>query len=125
MYGTSSVSPDIAFDEAEMWRRQLEGFTKVAKKTDLADGEMMLVEVGDESVLISNLGGSFYAISDECPHAMGSLSDGDVEGDEVECPLHGSRFNLRTGENLTPPAAEPAARYPVRLEGDDILVGPA
>jgi len=103
----------------------LEGFTKVAKTTDLADGEMMLVEVGDESVLISNLGGSFYAISDECPHAMGSLSDGEVEGDEVECPLHGSRFNLRTGESLSPPAAEPVARYAVQVDGDDISVGPA
>ena len=102
----------------------MEGFTKVAKTTDLADGEIMLVEVGEERVLLSNLEGSFYAIGEECPHAMGSLSDGEVEGDEVECPIHGSRFNLRTGENVTPPAAEPVARYAVRVEGDDISVGP-
>ena len=103
----------------------MEGFTKVAKTTDLADGEIMLVEVGEERVLLSSLGGSFFAIGEECPHAMGSLSDGEVEDDEVECPLHGSRFNLRTGENTAPPAAENVARYAVRVEGGDISVGPA
>ena len=91
---------------------------------DLLDGEVMLVEVGGEDVLLANLGGEFYAIGDECTHAGGSLSQGDVEGGVVECPVHGSPFDIRTGENTGPPAAEPVQAYPVRIEGEDILVGP-
>ena len=102
----------------------MDEFTKVARTSDLPPGKMMLVEVGDESILLSNLGGTFYAISDECTHSSGSLSDGVMENDEVECPLHGSRFNLKTGEVIGPPADESAPLYSVRVEGDDILVGP-
>ena len=103
----------------------MDDFVAVAKTSDLSEGEMMLVKVGDERILLSNVGGDFYAIGDECPHAGGSLSDGYAEGEEVECPLHGSLFNLKTGENTGPPASEPVERYAVRAEGDDILVGPA
>ena len=103
----------------------MEGFVNVAKTTDLSDGEIMLVEVGDERIALSKIDGSFYAIGDECTHAEGPLSDGTVEGEEVECPWHASRFNLKTGEVTSPPAGEAVARYTVRLEGDDVLVGPA
>lgn len=103
----------------------MENFNRLAKTSDLPEGEIMLVEVGDERILLSNVGGDFYAIGEVCTHAGGPLSDGTVEGDQVECPWHGSRFNLRTGEVTNRPAREPLPRYAVRLEGDDILVGPA
>ena len=98
-------------------------FVRVASVTDLDDGEIMMVEVGDEEVLLSKIDGEFYAIGDECTHQGVSLSGGYVEGGEVECPGHGSLFALKTGETTGPPAAAPVKAYPVRVEGDDVLVG--
>ncbi len=103
----------------------MDDFVGVAKTSDLSDGEIMLVEVGDERIALSRIDGSFYAIGEVCPHAEGPLSEGIVDDEEVECPWHGSRFNLKTGEVTSPPAGEAVARYTVRLEGDDVLVGPA
>jgi nitrite reductase/ring-hydroxylating ferredoxin subunit len=100
-------------------------FVKVAKVNDLSVGETILVEVGDEQVLLANVDGKLYAIGDECTHAEGSLSQGWVDEGQVECPVHGSLFDLKTGENTGPPAAEPVQSFPVRIEGDDVLVGPA
>ena len=80
----------------------MEDFAKVATTSDLEDGEIMLVQVGEERILLSK-----------------------AEGDEVECPWHGSKFNLRTGEATEAPATVALQRYAVRVEGDDILVGPA
>ena len=101
------------------------GFVKVAEVNDLAAGEIMLVEMGDERVLLVNVEGSVYACDDICSHAFASLSEGDLNGVEVECPLHGSAFNVVTGEALTPPAQESIKTYQVRVEGQDILLGPA
>ena len=67
-------------------------------------------------------GDDFYAIHDECSHAAIPLSEGDVEGCLIECWLHGSTFDLRTGKPTTLPAFEPVPVYPVRVEGDDLLV---
>ena len=103
----------------------MDDFVSVAKASDLSDGEIMLVEVGDERIALSRIDGSFYAIAEVCPHAEGPLSEGMVDDEEVECPWHGSRFNLKTGEVTAPPAGEAVARYAVRLQGDDVLVGPA
>lgn len=100
-------------------------FLKVAKTADLDEGEMMMVEVSGEQVLLCKVDGKFHAISDVCTHAEGSLSDGYLEGVEVECPLHGSRFDVRTGEAVGLPATDPVQRFAVRVEGNDILVGPA
>jgi 3-phenylpropionate/trans-cinnamate dioxygenase ferredoxin subunit len=67
-------------------------------------------------------GDDWYAVDDECSHAAIPLSEGDVEGCEIECWLHGSRFDLRTGKPTGPPASEPVTIYPVRVDGDDVLV---
>jgi len=103
----------------------MDDFVKVARATDLEDGEIMLVEVGEERILVSKMGGSFYAVGELCTHALGPLSDGYVEGQQVECPWHGSRFDLQTGEATNPPATKPLRHYAVRVEDDDILVGPS
>ncbi len=103
----------------------MDDFVKVAKTSDLAEDEIMLVEVGDERIVLSNIEGSFYAIGEVCTHAEGPLSEEDVEEGEVECPWHGSRFDLKTGEATSPPAGEAVTRYGVRIEGEDVLVGPA
>ncbi len=101
----------------------MEGFVKVAATADLPSGELMLVEVEDERVVLANVGGQYYALADACTHAECPLSDGELEGEVLECPCHGSQFDVRTGEVDSPPANEPLTRYAVRIEGDDILVG--
>ena len=85
---------------------------------------MMVVEVGGERVLLVNVEGNVYACDDICSHAFASLSEGDLNGVEVECPLHGSAFNVITGEAITPPADERIKIYQLRVEGQDILLGP-
>ncbi|MQF48842.1 non-heme iron oxygenase ferredoxin subunit [SAR202 cluster bacterium AC-647-N09_OGT_505m] len=84
----------------------------------------MLVEVEDERILLANVGGQYYAVTDLCTHAECPLSDGDLDGEVLKCPCHGSQFDVRTGEVVAPPADEPLTLYAVRVEGDDILVGP-
>ena len=101
----------------------MDNFEKVARKSDIPEGEMMLVEVGGERILLANLEGQICAIGEVCTHAQGYLSDGWIEGEDVVCPLHGSRFNLRTGQVTTPPSDEGEPVYQVRMEGEDILVG--
>ena len=98
-------------------------FLRVASVSDLQPGEKMRVAYGDEDVGLFNIEGAFFAISDVCTHDYGPLVDGELEGDEIECPRHGARFNVRTGEE-TPPAYEPVPCYEVRVEGDDILISP-
>lgn len=103
----------------------MDNFVKVAKVDDVSDGDVMLVEVDGEDVLLANVDGELYAIGDECTHQGGSLSNGWIEDGQVECPVHGSMFDLRTGENTGPPQAEPVLSYPVRIDEDDVFVGPA
>ena len=100
------------------------GHVKVATVGDLSPGEAMSVEVNDEEVALFNVDGTYYAIGDICTHAGGTLSDGELEGEEIECPLHGARYNVRTGEVLSPPAPKGVKSYSVKVEGDDILISP-
>ena len=101
------------------------GFVKVAQVGDLSPGEMMTVDVGQERVLLVNVEGDVYACEDVCSHAYASLGEGDLNGEEVECPLHGACFNVTTGEVLSPPADENVRVFEIRIDGEDILVGPA
>ena len=100
-------------------------FVKVAQVGELSPGEMKLVEIGDERILLANLEGQYHAVDEVCTHAFAPMSEGSLSGEEIECPLHGSLFSVRTGEVLGPPAGEPITVYPVRVDGDDILVGPS
>jgi nitrite reductase/ring-hydroxylating ferredoxin subunit len=102
----------------------LKDFTKVARTDDLRPGQMKLVEAGQERILLANVGGKFVAVSEECTHAGGPLSEGMLEDSVVECPWHGSQFNLVTGGVENTPAHEPLKVYQVRVQGKDILVGP-
>lgn len=98
-------------------------FIKVAKTSDLALGEKLLVEYEDDDVGLFNLGGQFYAISDVCTHDGGPLVGGHLEGECIICPRHGARFNIKTGQQ-TMPAFAPVPLYQVKIEGDDILIAP-
>ena len=102
-----------------------EAFTRVASTDQLPPHSMMLVEISRyERVLLVNLDGSYYAVEELCPHSGAALSEGDLHKEYVECPLHSSIFNVKTGKVMTPPASEDLIVYPVRVEGEDILIGP-
>jgi 3-phenylpropionate/trans-cinnamate dioxygenase ferredoxin subunit len=80
------------------------------------------VMVGDEPVCIARSGGEVFAIHDVWSHAEVALSDGDVEDGTVECWLHGSRFDLRTGRPTGLPATKPVRTYQTTIDGDTVLV---
>ena len=90
--------------------------------SDVADGEVLGVEVGEEPVAIVRTCGEVFAIRDVCSHAEVPLSEGEIDGRTIECWLHGSRFDLRTGKPTGLPATEPVPVYSVKIEGDDVLV---
>ncbi len=82
-----------------------------------------MFRVGDRDVAVCNVNGAFYAIDDLCTHDGGSLDQGELDGQQIECPRHGARFDVTTGEAVQLPAFEPVETYPVRVEGDTIEVG--
>jgi nitrite reductase/ring-hydroxylating ferredoxin subunit len=97
-------------------------YVKVATVTDLAPGEITLVEVDGEPICLVNFGGTFYAIADECTHGGGALSEGELEGCAITCPVHFGQFDLRTGKVLQRPPREDATIYEVKVEGQDVLI---
>lgn len=101
-------------------------FTKVATVDQLADDSMLAVQAEGEQVLVAKCKGEYHAINNVCSHFYTLLTNGDLYPDEceVQCPLHDSRFNLKTGEPTEIPAEDPVEVYAVKIEGDDILVGP-
>lgn len=94
----------------------------VAEEKDLPPGTFKCVDIDDVLVAVFNLDGEYHAIENVCTHEYAELTDGDLEGDEIVCPLHGARFDIRTGEALTPPAYEPVAKLPVRVDGGVVQV---
>jgi 3-phenylpropionate/trans-cinnamate dioxygenase ferredoxin subunit len=90
--------------------------------SDVPEEGAVRVVLDGKPICIARSEGEVYAISDICSHADVALSEGDVEGGKIECWLHGSLFDLRTGEPSGLPATKPVATYPVTVEGDDVLV---
>ena len=99
-----------------------ENFTTLAAVSDIPLGKMYRAEHDGSFYLLANVEGSIYAVDDMCTHEDASLYKGSLHGDCVECPLHGSRFDLKTGEPQDDPAEDPVRTYPVKIDGDDVLV---
>jgi len=95
---------------------------RVAAAADVGEGEAVAAEVGEHRIALCRVGGTIYAFENVCPHAFALLSDGFVEGGEIECPLHAARFDIATGECLAPPADRDLVIYPVKVEGDEVFV---
>jgi nitrite reductase/ring-hydroxylating ferredoxin subunit len=96
---------------------------RVASVAELPDETMKRVEAGRTPVCLAHAeDGNFYAINDVCTHEEFSLSEGELWGLDVECPQHGSRFNLQTGKVTGLPAVIPAKVYPVSVDNSDIYV---
>jgi glycine betaine catabolism B len=99
-----------------------EDFVKVANTNDIQPSQMKEVQVNGESVCIVNVEGKYYAIGNICTHEGGPLADGTLEGYEVECPWHASKFDVRTGEVKEPPASEPEPVFQIKVDGNNILI---
>lgn len=97
-------------------------YVKVAMVSGIARNSVKGLKVNGQEIAVVNLNGRFFAVSDICPHAHCNLSDGDIEGEAIWCPCHGSEFDVRTGAVKGGPAQEGIVSYPVRIEGNDILV---
>ena len=97
-------------------------WTLACPEDDLEEDKPFSVEVGDELVALVSHEGELFAIRDQCSHGRVMLSLGEVDDCTIECFAHGSRFDLRTGEALDLPATQPVPVYPVKVEGDDVLV---
>ena len=98
-------------------------WVSVVQAADLKPGDLLDVEVwGEPVVLAKTEDGEFLATSDVCSHEYVLLHDGWLEGDEVECPQHGSKFNMRTGEVANLPATAPIATYEVKVEDDTVFL---
>lgn len=94
----------------------------VAKTDEIPEDEVKQVTIGELTLAIYNVDGTFYATNDTCTHAFASLSDGYVEDGVIECPLHAARYEIATGKVVDLPATEDLNSYPVRVEGEDIYV---
>lgn len=97
-------------------------FVKVAETKDIQPSTMKAVDLASERVCIVNVEGNYYAIGNVCTHVGGPLDEGTLEGYEVECPWHGSKFDVRTGEPTKPPARQAVPKYEVKVEDNNILV---
>jgi 3-phenylpropionate/trans-cinnamate dioxygenase ferredoxin subunit len=97
-------------------------FQRACALEELRDGEALGVTVDDQELAIARDGDEVFAVEDICSHAAVALSEGDVEGCTVECWLHGSRFDLRTGKPTGLPATEPVSTFPVEVRGTDVYV---
>lgn len=102
----------------------MSNFVKLATIHDVPAGSMRAFEQDGRQIAIYHVGDTFYATSNICSHEYALLSEGFLDDDDctVECPLHGSRFDIRNGAVLTLPAYEPIPVYEVQIDGEDLLV---
>ncbi len=98
-------------------------FVRIGNASDVPVGRAEVFDVEDRKIAVFRVEDGFYAIEDICTHDGGPLAEGEVEGHEVICPRHGARFDIRTGDVLSPPAVTPVESYPVRVEGNELFIG--
>lgn len=99
-----------------------EDFIAVASLDDVRPGQLLKVIHDGKAYMLANVEGTVYATDDMCSHEDASLSTGALKGECVSCPLHGSRFNVRTGEPMEEPATQNIRTYPVKMQEERILV---
>ena len=120
--GTTTVTTALT-DDLSAATEGADGFVLVCSVDDLPTVGAVQAEVNGKLVaIVRDSAGDIHAIDDTCSHANVSLSEGDVEETAIECWLHGSRFDLRSGRPIGLPATIPIAVYPVKIDGGDVLV---
>jgi 3-phenylpropionate/trans-cinnamate dioxygenase ferredoxin subunit len=98
-------------------------YVPIGPADQLPNGERLFVEIDNLQIVVFNIAGNLYAIGDVCSHDDGPLGDGELEGEEIICPRHGARFDVRTGKVIALPAVVDIPAYPVRVEEGQIEVG--
>ena len=97
-------------------------FVKVCSAGKLTPGSVEGFEIDGREVVVCNVDGKIFAVDDLCSHDYGTLNEGELDGYEIECPRHGARFDVRTGEATVMPAVMPIDTFKVRVEDDNIEV---
>jgi 3-phenylpropionate/trans-cinnamate dioxygenase ferredoxin component len=100
------------------------GWVDIGPAEAITETDGLSAEVDGYVILVVRCGESLYAVEDRCTHDGEPLDGGEIESCEIICPRHGARFDLRSGEALTPPAYEPLRTFPVRIEAGRVLVEP-
>ena len=97
-------------------------WVEVAQVDEIDDSDAKCCQIGGVFIAVFNVKGRFYATSDICTHEHAHLSDGYIDGDIVECPLHQGRFHIPTGKAISAPVTVDVRTYPVRVEGGKISI---
>lgn len=97
-------------------------FIHIAQEGELNPGQMKKIKVGEQRLLLVNAEGEYYAVDEMCSHEDYSLALGCIQGGKIKCSLHGSYFDLKTGQATVDPAHEPIGTYPVKIEQGRIFV---
>lgn len=105
--------------------KSTDSFIEVASASDIAAGEMLRVHAHGAWIVLVNLDQKYFAIADTCTHEDASLYKGVLKDGCIRCPLHGSRFDIKTGQPLEEPAEEPVDVFPVQVLGGKVRIGPA
>lgn len=95
---------------------------RIASTSDVAEGEALAIETMGLSLALYHVEGEWFCTDNVCTHAMAMLTEGWLDGHIIECPLHGGQFDIRTGKGVSPPIDEDLKTYPVRVEGDSVLI---
>ncbi|HET7264490.1 MAG TPA: non-heme iron oxygenase ferredoxin subunit [bacterium] len=95
---------------------------KVTQASRVVPGTGVVVDAAGQAIAVFNVGGTYYAIANACTHRGGPLGEGRLDGTTVTCPWHGSQFDVTSGQVRRGPAQQPVVSYPVRVQGDDVLV---
>ena len=97
-------------------------FASVAKVSEIEEGVVKVVRVGDAPIGLTKIDGELFAFADVCTHDDGPVAEGELDEYIIECPRHGAKFDIRTGKVRQLPAVVPIPVYTVKIEGDEVLV---
>jgi nitrite reductase/ring-hydroxylating ferredoxin subunit len=95
---------------------------ELCKAEEVAEGSALRVEAEGLTLAVFHIEGQFYVTDDACTHGPGSLSDGYIDGDVVECNFHNGQFDIKTGEVVSPPCMIPIKTYPAAVEGGVVVI---
>ena len=97
-------------------------YLSLCKKSDVSEGKAIKIEKNGLALAVFNIAGEYYVTDDLCTHGPGSLSEGEITGDVVECDFHNGSFNIKTGEPVAPPCMVPLKVYKTMIEAEDIRI---
>jgi 3-phenylpropionate/trans-cinnamate dioxygenase ferredoxin component len=112
------MSPETLIPQSERYT-----FIDVTAVDDIKPGERIFIEADDQTIVLFNIAGNFFAIEDVCSHDQGPLGDGEINDHEIHCPRHGASFDVRTGKVISLPAVSNIPIFPVRIIDGVIQLG--